>query len=93
MNDSEAELARLMFVFSCLTGLAIADMETLQYGHIQTAAGGRKYIRKERQKTKVEFVVPLHPIAEAIIRHCWEEQEGNEELQTVKEKATALSSP
>ena len=72
MNDSEAELARLMFVFSCLTGLAIADMETLQYGHIQTAAGGRKYIRKERQKTKVEFVVALHPIAEAIIRHCWE---------------------
>ena len=93
MNDSEAELARLMFVFSCLTGLAIADMETLQYGHIQTAAGGRKYIRKERQKTKVEFVVPLHPIAEAIIRHCWEEQEGNEELQTVKEKGDSLVFP
>ena len=93
MNDSEAELARLMFVFSCLTGQAIADMETLQYGHIQTAAGGRKYIRKERQKTKVEFVVPLHPIAEAIIRHCWEEQEGNEELQTVKEKGDSLVFP
>ncbi|ALO48384.1 site-specific integrase [Hoylesella enoeca] len=86
MNDREAEQARLMFVFSCFTGLAIADMEHLQYKHIQTAADGRKYIRKERQKTKVEFVVPLHPIAEAIIRHCLEEQKGNEEQQTVKEK-------
>ena len=86
INDREAELAWLMFVFSCFTGMAIADMESLEYSHIQTAADGRKYIRKERQKTKVEFVVPLHPIAEAIIRHCLEEQKGNEEQQTVKEK-------
>ena len=93
MNDREAELARLMFVFSCFTGLAIADMEHLQYRHIQTAADERKYIRKERQKTKVEFIVPLHPIAEAIIRHCWEEQEGNGEQQTVKEKGDTLIFP
>ena len=90
MNDREAELARLMFVFSCFTGLAIADMEHLQYRHIQTAADERKYIRKERQKTKVEFVVPLHPIAEAIIRHSWKVQENNEERQTVKEKGDSL---
>ena len=86
MNDREAEQARLMFIFSCFTGLAIADMETLQYGHIQTAADGKKYIRKERQKTKVEFIVPLHQIAEAIILHCREEQDENEEQQTLKEK-------
>ena len=90
MNDRESELARLMFVFSCFTGMAIADMETLQYRHIQTAADGRKYIRKERQKTKVEFVVPLHPIAEAIISHCRNAQERNEEQQTVKEKGDSL---
>ncbi|HEY9542204.1 site-specific integrase [Prevotella sp.] len=90
MNDREAEQARLMFVFSCFTGLAIADMEHLLYKHIQTAADGRKYIRKERQKTKVEFIVPLHPIAEAIIYHCREEQEENGEQQTVKEKDGSL---
>lgn len=93
MNDREAELARLMFVFSCFTGLAIADMEYLQYKHIQMAADGRKYIRKERQKTKVEFVVPLHPIAEAIINHCRKKQKNNEEWQTVKEKGETLSFP
>ena len=70
MNDRESELARLMFVFSCFTGLAIADMESLEYSHIQTVADGQRYIRKERQKTKVEFIMSLHPIAEAIISHC-----------------------
>ncbi|WP_459964987.1 site-specific integrase, partial [Prevotella falsenii] len=57
-----------------------------QYGHIQTAADGQKYIRKERQKTKVEFVVPLHPIAEVIIKHCKAEQKRNGGMQSVKEK-------
>ena len=90
MNDRESELARLMFVFSCFTGLAIADMENLEYSHIQTAADGQRYIRKEHQKTKVEFVVPLHPIAEAIINYCRKEQARKEEQQMVKEKGDSL---
>ena len=90
MNDRETELARLLFIFSCFTGMAIADMENLEYRHIQTAADGQRYIRKERQKTKVEFIVPLHPIAEAIISHYRNEQERNEEQQTVKEKGDSL---
>ena len=90
MNDKEAELARQMFIFSCFTGLAISDMENLKYKHIQTAADGQMYIRKERQKTKVEFVVPLHPIAEAIINYYRKEQARNEEQQTVKEKGDSL---
>ena len=90
MNDREAELARLMFVFSCFTGMAIADMENLEYRHIQTAADRQRYIRKERQNTKVEFIVPLHPIAEAIINYCRKEQARNEKQQTVKEKGDSL---
>ncbi|WP_036891790.1 site-specific integrase, partial [Prevotella corporis] len=90
MNDREAELARLMFVFSCFTGLAISDMENLENKHIQTTADGQRYIRKERQKTKVEFIVPLHPIAETIITHCRKEPERNEVQQTVKEKGDHL---
>ena len=86
MNDRETELARLMFVFSCFTGMAIADMENLEYSHIQTAADGQKYIRKERQKTKMEFIVPLHPIAETIINQCKKEQPSMKEMQTVKGK-------
>ena len=84
--EKKAEQARQMFLFSCFTGLAIADMERLKFSHIQTAADGRRYIRKERQKTKVESVVPLHPIAEEILNRC---QEG----QAVKEEGDALVFP
>ena len=93
MNDKEAELARQMFIFSCFTGLAISDMENLKYKHIQTAADGQMYIRKERQKTKVEFVVPLHPIAEAIINYYRKELARNEEQQMMKEKGNSLVFP
>jgi|GEM_PF-278753 len=55
VNDKEAEQARLMFIFACFTGLAIADMEHLQYGHIQTAADGQKDIRKEESGLKYEI--------------------------------------
>ena len=79
VDDGEAELARQMFVFSCFTGLAIADMERLKFGHIKSAADGQMYIRKERQKTKVEFIVPLHPIAKTII-------EQQRKIQTMKEE-------
>ena len=86
VNDKEAEQARQMFLFSCFTGLAIADMERLKFSHIQTSADGRRYIRKERHKTKVESVVPPHPIAEEILSRCREEQ-------TVKEKGDDLVFP
>ena len=86
VNDREAEQARQMVLFACFTGLAIADMECLKFSHIQTAADGRRYIRKERQKTEVESIVPLHPIAEAILSRCQEEQ-------TVKEKGDCLIFP
>lgn len=79
LGDNKTELARQMFVFSCFTGLAIADMEGLKFGHIKSAADGQMYIRKERQKTKVEFIVPLHPIARTII-------EQQRKVQTMKEE-------
>ena len=63
----------------------------LRYGEFGIQAypndsGWTDVYRKERQKTKVEFIVPLHPIAKAIISHCRKEQERSEEQQTVKEK-------
>ncbi|MDK7751276.1 hypothetical protein QP572_13160, partial [Brevibacterium sp. UMB10442] len=54
-------------------------MEHLTFGYIKSAADGQMYIRKERQKTKVEFIVPLHPIAKTII-------EQQRKLQAVKEE-------
>ena len=67
LGDGRAELGRRAFIFSCLTGLAYADIKQLHPRHIETTAEGRRFIRINRKKTGVEAVIPLHPIAEQIL--------------------------
>ncbi len=67
MYDKRMELARRAFIFSSLTGLAYVDIKLLHPHHIGTNAEGRRYIRVNRKKTKVEAFIPLHPIAEQIL--------------------------
>ncbi len=67
MYDKRMELARRAFIFSTLTGLAYVDIQLLYPHHIGTNAEGRRYIRINRKKTKVEAFIPLHPIAEQIL--------------------------
>lgn len=67
MEDPMMELARRMFIFSSLTGLAYVDIYRLYPHHISRTADNRTYIREKRGKTKVEAFIPLHPIAERIL--------------------------
>ena len=67
MEDPMLELARRMFIFSSLTGLAYVDIYKLYPHHISKTADNRTYIREKRGKTKVEAFIPLHPIAEQIL--------------------------
>ena len=67
MEDPMLELARRMFIFSSLTGLAYVDIYRLYPHHISKTADNRAYIREKRGKTKVEAFIPLHPIAEQIL--------------------------
>ena len=67
MEDKGLELARRMFVFSSLTGLAYVDLRNLYPHHIGTTSDGRMYIREKRAKTNNEAFIPLHPIAEQIM--------------------------
>lgn len=67
MEDPMLELARRMFIFSSLTGLAYVDIYRLYPHHISKTADNRTYIREKRGKTKVEAFIPLHPIAEQIL--------------------------
>ena len=67
MYDKRQELARRAFIFSTLTGLAYVDIMLLHPHHIGTNAEGRRYIRINRKKTKIEAFIPLHPIAEQIL--------------------------
>lgn len=61
MPDPKVELARRMFIFSSLTGLAYADVYNLYPRHIGKTSEGRLYIRKPREKTEVETFVPPAP--------------------------------
>ena len=67
LQDEGAELSRRMFLFSIFTGLAFADLQSLRASQIETNNEGKRYIRKARQKTEVESLIPLHPIAELIL--------------------------
>lgn len=67
LQDEGAELSRRMFLFSVFTGLAFVDLQGLQASQIETNSEGKRYIRKARQKTEVESLIPLHPIAEQIL--------------------------
>ena len=61
------KLVRDMFVFSCYTGLAYADVKKLSQEDITTGIDGGKWIRIKRTKTKSLSSIPLLPIAEEIL--------------------------
>ena len=67
LQEEGAELSRRMFLFSVFTGLAFVDLQGLRASQIETNSEGKRYIRKARQKTEVESLIPLHPIAEQIL--------------------------
>ena len=67
LQGEGAELSRRMFLFSVFTGLAFVDLQGLRASQIETNSEGKRYIRKARQKTEVESLIPLHPIAEQIL--------------------------
>ena len=78
LQDEGAELSRRMFLFSVFTGLAFADLQSLRVSQIEKNNEGKRYIRKARQKTEVESLIPLHPIAEQIISlYTKEESKGD----------------
>jgi site-specific recombinase XerD len=68
MHSRMMELVRRTFIFSAFSGLAYVDMQNLYPRHIGKTARGRLYIRKKRVKTDVEAFIPLHPVAEQILK-------------------------
>ena len=68
MQDQVTEQVRRLFLFSCFTGLASCDVLTLKYSDVSFSSSGQAYIRVHRQKTGVQSLIPLHPIAEQILK-------------------------
>jgi len=58
---------RDIFLFSCFTGLAYADVQKLKSAEIITGPDGEKWINTKRQKTAILTRIPLLPPAVVIL--------------------------
>ena len=67
IESKSVSFIRDMFVFSCFTGLAYADIGQLSEKHLHKAADGSIWIEILRQKTDVESNIRLLDISLAII--------------------------
>jgi site-specific recombinase XerD len=59
LDDPDLDRKRDIFLFACYTGLAYTDLKGLRSQHIEPDADGTWYIRKSRQKTGEESIIPL----------------------------------
>ena len=77
---------RDIFVFSCYTGYAYADVLKLTPEHILTGINGKKWIMTQRIKTETRSNVPLLPPALAILAKYAQDPEclAKERLLPVK---------
>ncbi|MBL7690607.1 MAG: site-specific integrase [Flavipsychrobacter sp.] len=72
IHTKEISIQRLahvrdIFVFSCYTGLAYADVKKLKYSEIVKGNDGGMWIQTVRAKTNIRVPVPLLPPALALI--------------------------
>ncbi|HEY4831946.1 MAG TPA: site-specific integrase [Waddliaceae bacterium] len=58
---------RDIFLFSCFTGLAYADLQKLKRSEISTGIDGGKWIFTRRQKADTASRIPLLPMAQQIL--------------------------
>ena len=66
LNNPILEVKRDIFLFACYTGLAYVDLAKLTGNDIFQDIDGSWHIRKTRQKTGEQFIIPLLHAAEKI---------------------------
>jgi len=62
------EQVRDIFIFNCMTGLAYIDCKNLTNDQIFKDEQGNLYIKRERQKTKIQSTIPLNEVAISILK-------------------------
>ncbi|HUC79295.1 MAG TPA: site-specific integrase [Flavisolibacter sp.] len=66
-KSERLDLVRNIFLFSCYTGLAYADVKKLKRSEIRIGIDKQKWIFIQRQKSETAAAVPLLPIALSIL--------------------------
>ena len=68
LPSEKLALVRDVFLFSCYTGLAYADVKKITTAEIQTGLDGYTWLFIQRQKTGTPAPVPLLPICFEILK-------------------------
>lgn len=71
-NIERLSLVRDIFLFSCYSGLAYADVKKLDRSEIIIGVDGEQWINSRRQKTKITAKIPLLPPSIEILRRYME---------------------
>lgn len=84
LSSERLERVRDLFVFSCYTGLAYADVSKLSRDHLITGVDGNKWIIISRTKSKSQAIIPILPEAMAILeKYNYLESPANKPLLPV----------
>jgi site-specific recombinase XerD len=67
LKSKDLDRIRDIFLFSCYTGLAYSDVKQLSRHHILKEGDDTYFIRKPRQKTGQESIIPLLTVARRIL--------------------------
>lgn len=67
LPSSRLYLVRDLFLFSCYTGISYGDMCRLTVENLETAEDGTVWIKATREKTGVEFEIPLLDLPQHVI--------------------------
>lgn len=59
LPSSRLYLVRDLFLFSCYTGISYGDLCRLTAANLETAEDGTTWIKAAREKTNIEFEIPL----------------------------------
>ncbi len=62
------QLVKDIFLFSCYTGLAYADVKKLKRSELATGVDGNLWIHSRRQKTDTMSRIPILPIALSVLK-------------------------
>ncbi len=84
-STSRLATVRDIFIFSCYTGLAYADVKRLTLKEIITGFDNQLWIETFREKTKVRVAVPLLPKVLSLVQeyHEWRKEANSDKVLPV----------
>lgn len=82
--ERKLERTRDVFIFCCFTGLSYIDVFKLTKDQIQLSIDGQQWIMGKREKTDVDYFIPLVEIPKKILEKYKDETFKNGKLLPVK---------